>query len=77
MVTILYLLRERCVEAELEPQPYLGDTIITLSEIATVLETIAHILISDETYDLADRNPSWFMDAANVLERIAREQQPE
>ena len=71
LITILYLLRERCVEAELEPQPYLGNTIITLNEIATVLETIGHILVSDEAHDLADRNPSWFMDAANVVERIA------
>ena len=35
------------------------------------METIAQMLISDETYDFVGRNPSWFKDAALVVERMA------
>ncbi len=71
--TILYLLRDRCVQAEREPQPALGDQLITATEIAAALETIAQQMISDQTYDLAGYNPSWFIDAALVVERLGQE----
>jgi len=71
--TILYTLRERCVQAELEPQPCPGDQLISPAEIAAVLETIARQMVSDDTYDLVGRNPSWFTDAALVVERLAQE----
>ncbi len=71
--TILYMIREQCVQNELKLQPHLDDQLITLGEIVVVLETIGQILMSDETYELAGRNPSWFMDAANLLERLDRE----
>ncbi len=71
LITILYLLRERCVEAELEPQPYLGDQTITSQEIATVLETITHWMISEDMVEFLGYNPSWFSDAAAVVEQIA------
>lgn len=73
LLTILYMLRERCIQAELEPQPYLGDLLITPAEIAAVLEAIAELLISDGSCELAGRNPSWFNDAARVVERLAQE----
>ncbi|MCG3207184.1 MAG: hypothetical protein FOGNACKC_00784 [Anaerolineae bacterium] len=72
LVTLLYIIRERCVAAELEPRPYLGDVLITPQEIAAVLETIALLLQSDGSYELAGRNPSWFSDAALLVERLAR-----
>src|SRR5262245_39704678 len=70
LVSILYHLREGCRAAEREPQPWLGDQTITLSEIASVLETIAQTMVSDGQYELAGRNPSWFTDAATVIERL-------
>lgn len=73
LITILYMLRERIAQVEREVQPYLGDQFITLSDIATVLETITHILISEGIYDFAGHNPSWYSDAANLLEQIAQE----
>ncbi|MCG3212575.1 MAG: hypothetical protein FOGNACKC_06245 [Anaerolineae bacterium] len=72
LVTLLYTVRECCVAAEREPRPYLGDTLITAQEIAAVLETIALLLQSDGSYELAGRNPSWFSDAALLVERLAR-----
>jgi len=71
--TILYTLRERCVQVEQEPQPYLGDQLITPIEIATVLETIAQVMMSEDISDLAGYNPSWFIDAALVVDRLAQE----
>jgi hypothetical protein len=68
LITLLYIIRERCVEFEREVQPWLGDEAITVGEIATMLETIAQLLISDEVYDFAGHNPSWFADAARVVE---------
>lgn len=73
LITLLYTVRERCVAAEREPQPYLGDALITPQEIAAVLETIALLLQSDETYELAGRNPSWYSDAARVVEWLGQE----
>lgn len=72
MEAILDLLHERCVEAELEPQPWLMDQLITPAEIASVLETIAQVMMSDEVMELAGHNPSWFRDAAAVVERVGR-----
>jgi len=72
LVTMMYLLQQHCLAAEREPQPYLGDETITPQEIAAVLETIGHMLMSDETMDFAGRNPSWFMDAARVVERLGQ-----
>ncbi len=70
--TILYVLRNRCVEAEREPQPYLGDQTITPAEIASVLETVAQVMMSEGIEELAGCNPSWFTDAAVVVERLAQ-----
>lgn len=72
--SVAELKREQCALSERESQPSLNDQSTSLAEITTVLETIGHILISDENYDLAGHNPSWFMDAANVLERMAHGQ---
>ena len=72
LLTMLYLLRERCVAAELELQPWLGDQTITPAEIATVLETIRQLMVSDGWEELAGHNPSWFSDAALVVERLGQ-----
>lgn len=72
LVTMMYLLQQRCLAAEREPQPYLSDETITPQEIAAMLETIGHMLMSDETMEFAGRNPSWFLDAARVVERLAQ-----
>ena len=66
--TILYLLRNRCIEAEQELQPWLGDRMIELSQIATVLGTLGHFIISEWLDELVGHNASWFMDAARVIE---------
>lgn len=73
LITILHLIRERCIQSELELQPWLGDRSIELSEIATVLETLAHWIISEGIEELAGHRASWFMDAANVIEQIAQD----
>ena len=71
--TILYLMRDRCIEAELELQPWLGDKWIELSEIATVLETLGHMIVSEGLDELAGHNASWYMDAARVIELTAQD----
>jgi hypothetical protein len=71
LITILYLMRETCVAEEKQPQPYLGDQLIAPQDIASTLETIAQILISEGIYDFAGHNPSWFTDAALVVERMS------
>jgi hypothetical protein len=73
LITLLYTIRERCVEAEREPQPWLGDRAITPGEIAGVLETIAQLMISDGTHNLAGHNPSWFTDAARIVEHLSHD----
>ena len=70
LITILYTIRERCVQMEREPQPWMMDRMITPTEIATVLETIAHWMVSEGMEELADHNASWFSDAALVVERM-------
>jgi hypothetical protein len=72
LITLLYVIRERCVEAEREPQPWLGDQAITPGEIAGVLETIAQVMMSDGNYNLARHNPGWFTDAARVVEQLGQ-----
>lgn len=72
LVTLLYTIRERCVQAEREPQPLLMDAMITPAEIATVLETIGHWMVSEGTGEMAGHNASWFMDAAAVVERLVQ-----
>ncbi len=73
LVTILYMFRERVAQSEQQLQPHLGDQLISPQDIATVLETIATLLVSDGTMELAGHNPSWFDDAARVIERLAQE----
>lgn len=73
LITLLFTIRERCVAAERESRPHLGDALITPQEIAAVLETIALLLQSDETYEFAGRNPSWFSDAARVVEWLGQQ----
>jgi hypothetical protein len=73
LVTILYTIRERCVQAEIEPQPYLGDQLITPQEIAAVLESISHWMVGEEVYELVGLNPSWFTDAAAVVEQMVHD----
>lgn len=70
LISILYHLRDGCKAAEKEPQPWVGDQLIYPGEIAAVLETIAQTMMSDAQYELAGRNPSWFRDAALVIERM-------
>lgn len=67
---ILYLIKERCIQAEQESLPGLGDQTITPAEIATVLETIAQVMVSEEMTEFVGYNASWFSDAADVVERI-------
>ncbi len=72
LVTILYIFREQVAQTERQSQPYLGDELITPADIASVLETIANALVSDGTIELAGHNPSWYSDAATVIERLAQ-----
>jgi hypothetical protein len=37
------------------------------------LESIAQMLVSDGTMEFVGRNPSWFADAAAVVERLGQE----
>ncbi len=71
--TLLDTIQDGCVSAEQEPRPYLGDALITPQEIAAVLETVALLLQSDETYEFAGRNPGWFSDAARVVEWLEQQ----
>jgi hypothetical protein len=74
LVTILYLIRERCaaVQGQARPEPSGGQT-ITVEEIAAVLETIGRIMVSEGWPELAGRNASWFGDAAGVVEMMEQE----
>lgn len=69
LVTILYILRERCAQARLEPRP--NDRLIELGEIAAVLEFIGQWMVSEGMEELAGYNASWFKDAAGVVEQLA------
>jgi len=43
---------------------------ITPGEIATVLETIAQIMVSEEIKELAGYNASWYKDVAAIVEQL-------
>ena len=64
-MTILYTLRERCAQAQPHPEP--SDRLIEPGEIAAVLETIVHLMISEGMKELAGYNAAWFMDAAGMV----------
>lgn len=66
LITMLYLIRERCALAPARPAPGL----IELDEIAAVLETIAHQMVGEGIKELAGHNASWFTDAAAVVEHL-------
>jgi hypothetical protein len=67
LITILYLLRERCVKTPTRSAPVLIEPV----EIATVLETISQYLVSEGIKELAGHNASWYRDAAASVETIA------
>jgi hypothetical protein len=69
--TMLYLIREGCIDVEKGLTLYLGNQWIKPSEIAAVLETIAAEMVSDNVEELAGHNASWYLDAANVVEQMA------
>ncbi len=70
LVTILYTIRERCAQARPEPS---GGQTITVEEVAEVLETIGHVMVSEGISELVGRNASWFGDAAGVVDDIRKE----
>lgn len=70
LITILYTLRERCIQAQLTP--VLAGLAIEPGEIAAVLETIAEVMVSDGVREMAGVNASWFKDAARVVEMMGQ-----
>jgi hypothetical protein len=68
LVTILYILRERCAQARPEPRP--NDRLIEPGEVGAVLEFIGQWMVSEGMEELAGYNASWFKDAAGVVEQL-------
>ena len=68
LVTILYIVRERCAQARPKPRP--NDRLIEPGEIAAVLEFIGQWMVSEGMEELIGYNASWFKDAAGVVEQL-------
>ncbi len=69
LITVLYVIRERCAQVQGQVEPEGGGT-ITAAEIAEVLETVGQVMVSEGLAEMAGRNASWFKDAAGVVEEL-------
>lgn len=65
----LYLIRVRCEQVQDLVDEAPAST-ITPGEIATVLETISQIMVSEEIKELAGHNVSWYKDATAIVEQL-------
>lgn len=69
LAAVLYLIRVRCEQVQNLVEEVPAST-ITPSEIATVLETISQVMVSEGIKELAGYNASWYKDAAAIDEQI-------
>ena len=73
LYSILYLLKKRCLEVVDKDWLSKGDELITLTEVATVLETLGQVMVSEDTIELLERNASWYKDAADRVTKAERD----